>query len=377
MQSSVAASKLDKQGQPGACPRNLHHWTYGRPRAVTLGQGGGWILYREEQSEVSWGGKNLPLKLREALAYGKRRKLIINQAVLNPHHAREYVLAYNDGSVYYSFHEDFQKDFDRIARQWCGDRVQYQPNPDLLRNDDYPGVLVSDNSDSETEQARRPEPPRQTHRSARPARHIRVPTMTTNGRQTPSREDVTGSSAQPWDGQYQQPQAPASAADPIPPPAHPGYAQPYSAYPPYPYTHPQYGPPPGWMQPPYTPMPWGPFTGYTSPSAAPPPHPHQQAAPVPPPNIPPGQDVLPVRMPRPLFDPYTGKSIYVELGPQNQAEPDSTDPSRSQPRHSMEGKGHDQKEEEAEQDRGGPSSGARPSKQDKGFKLRKPWKRGS
>lgn len=95
LQGSLVASKLDKDDKDRdvkdkgkqvdkekdtkeRCTRNLHHWTLGRPRAVTLGKDGGWILYREEQPEATWGGRNLPKSLRDALAYGRRRKLVIN-----------------------------------------------------------------------------------------------------------------------------------------------------------------------------------------------------------------------------------------------------------------------------------------------------------
>jgi hypothetical protein len=69
-----------------------------------------------------------------------RRVLLtcIQQAVLNPHHALEYVLAFNNGKVYYSFHQDFQRDFERIARQWSeGKGVSFQGHFDPLEDRHY------------------------------------------------------------------------------------------------------------------------------------------------------------------------------------------------------------------------------------------------
>lgn len=80
IQGSMAASRLYKDPKD-RCPHNLQHCAFGRIRAVTLGQGGGWILYREGQAETLHGGKHLPQKLREALAYGRKRKLVINVGI--------------------------------------------------------------------------------------------------------------------------------------------------------------------------------------------------------------------------------------------------------------------------------------------------------
>lgn len=77
IQKSMAASRLYKDPKD-RCPHNLQHWTFGRLRAVTLGQGGGWILYREEQSEVLFGGRHLPPRLKKALEDGQTRGLVIN-----------------------------------------------------------------------------------------------------------------------------------------------------------------------------------------------------------------------------------------------------------------------------------------------------------
>jgi hypothetical protein len=45
--------------------------------------------------------------------------LCSQQVVLNPHHALEYMLAFNNGRVFCSFHHRFGEDFERIARQWA------------------------------------------------------------------------------------------------------------------------------------------------------------------------------------------------------------------------------------------------------------------
>jgi len=59
------------------------NYAYGHLRGVTLGQGGGWILYGNDKTEFRWGGKYLPSNLRTALKYGGRQKLIINVSILS------------------------------------------------------------------------------------------------------------------------------------------------------------------------------------------------------------------------------------------------------------------------------------------------------
>ncbi len=59
--------------------------------------------------------------------------------MLNPHHALEYILAFNDGSVYYSFHHSFRSDFERIARQWAAAKgVKFEGTFIPLEDGDYP-----------------------------------------------------------------------------------------------------------------------------------------------------------------------------------------------------------------------------------------------
>jgi hypothetical protein len=84
IQRSMAASKLYKDSNDPPCPHNLQHWAFGRLRSVALGQGEGWILYREEQSETLYGGKYLPHLLLEALEYGRQNNLVINVSHIIP-----------------------------------------------------------------------------------------------------------------------------------------------------------------------------------------------------------------------------------------------------------------------------------------------------
>lgn len=60
------------------CTYGLQHCKHGRLRAVTLGQGGGWIVYREEMAGVEFGGQWLPTTLVKALNEGREKGWIIN-----------------------------------------------------------------------------------------------------------------------------------------------------------------------------------------------------------------------------------------------------------------------------------------------------------
>src|SRR5687767_14858727 len=65
--------------------------------------------------------------------------------MLNPHHALEYVLAYNNGRVYYFFHWSFGKDFQRIAQQWADSKgVPLNPQYQELTDEFYPHILPAD-----------------------------------------------------------------------------------------------------------------------------------------------------------------------------------------------------------------------------------------
>ena len=74
IQKSMVASKLLGAQE---CSKGLQHWTYGRLRAVTLGQYDGWILHREAHPGTLFGGC-LPHHLGKALEDGRKNKLIIN-----------------------------------------------------------------------------------------------------------------------------------------------------------------------------------------------------------------------------------------------------------------------------------------------------------
>jgi hypothetical protein len=53
-------------------------WTQGRIRAVTIGQGGGWILHREYEPWTESGGDYLPNPLKDALTAGRRNGWTVN-----------------------------------------------------------------------------------------------------------------------------------------------------------------------------------------------------------------------------------------------------------------------------------------------------------
>ncbi|KAK0749557.1 hypothetical protein B0T18DRAFT_108785 [Schizothecium vesticola] len=299
----MAASKLYKDIHDPPCPHNLQHWTFGRLRSVALGQGEGWILYREEQSDTLQGGKYLPSRLLDALEHGRQNNWVINQVVLNPHHAREYVLAFNNGAVFYSFHESFQQEFDRIARRWCGDKIEYDPHPDLLTDEGYPNILPTqpgapeeDGEESEEESTVRPAPtlpkaPKQPQRRPQP-RHqrSRTPPRVMNGYNTPPAGRDNAPRHLRHDSGYASPgvigPAPAPAAQIQPG----GFISPQAYSPPY--GSPQYGSLPHhqggpWAANPYG-VPWG------QPPAA------MYGVPPPPPGPPQGW----------THNPYTGQQLY-------------------------------------------------------------------
>ncbi|KAK3317022.1 hypothetical protein B0H66DRAFT_310389 [Apodospora peruviana] len=345
IQQSMAASKLYKDEKDPPCPHKLQHFAFGRPRAVTLGKGGGWILHREENSETQQGGRSLPLALRKALEHGRKRNLVINQVVLNPHHSREYVLAFDDGTVYYSFHESFQKDFDKIARQWCGNKIEYKPHADLLTDEDYPDMVVSDDSGAESESestARRAPSPQplhspQEHERRRQARQKQrysgrrtpPPVMTNGYHISPSRENLphhermnSGFTSIPESAGYGQPPQPVGYVQQQPYPQ--GYgAVPYGAVP--------YPPPPaGWGSPYPQGAVYAASQGWTAPPV--PIYPAAQGRPLPPSQASPHQPqpqqpqqsqipVLPAPTHRYHFDPYTGERLYAEAATKDDPEP--------------------------------------------------------
>jgi len=71
VQACTTTSKLDKRDAPT-------HLTLGRLRAVTLGKGGSWILYKDDQFEALCGGRTLPSGVITALQYGRKHGTTIN-----------------------------------------------------------------------------------------------------------------------------------------------------------------------------------------------------------------------------------------------------------------------------------------------------------
>lgn len=129
----------------------------------------------------------------------------VQQAVLNPHHEKEYVIAFNDGSVFYRFHESFEDDFAVIARQWCNGKVEYKPHPDsrgLLKDSDYyPNTLEPDGPDGYS-----PLTARNHNRqlSGQVSQLSRVATLPANGVATPSTQDASEEGDAPWNNTDRQ-----------------------------------------------------------------------------------------------------------------------------------------------------------------------------
>lgn len=122
---------------------------------------------------------------------------------MNPHHEKEYVVAFNDGSVFYRFHESFEDDFAIIARQWCSDKVEYKPHPDsrgLLKDGDYyPNTLEPDEYSPLTARHHN----RQL--SGQVSQLNRVPTLpVNNGVGTPSTQDASEEGDVPWNNADRQ-----------------------------------------------------------------------------------------------------------------------------------------------------------------------------
>ncbi len=94
-----------KMKAPRAC--STGRWAGSEP-SLSASTYGGWILHREGQSGTLAGGC-FTVDLKNAVQYGRNNDLIINQVVPNPHSWLEYLSAFDDGSVYYSFHYSFQE----------------------------------------------------------------------------------------------------------------------------------------------------------------------------------------------------------------------------------------------------------------------------
>jgi hypothetical protein len=80
---------------------------------------------------------------------------VLQKAVLNPHNAKEYVLVYDSGPVYYSFHKDFVEPFKAVIKEWstgmerCGKYPVHDviyPFEGLHDNDHDSGIDVAHNN---------------------------------------------------------------------------------------------------------------------------------------------------------------------------------------------------------------------------------------
>lgn len=77
-ESMTAGMLCDKECRPGNpdhkhCTYGLQHCKHGRLRAVTLGQGGSWIVYREETVGGDYDPRKLPPSLVKGLKEGKEK----------------------------------------------------------------------------------------------------------------------------------------------------------------------------------------------------------------------------------------------------------------------------------------------------------------
>jgi len=97
----------------------------------------------------------LPSRLQEALKDGYEAGLTINKAVLNPNNTKEYVLVYDSGPVYYSFHKDFVEPFKAVIDEWsagmerCGRYPVHEvvyPFEGLHDNDHDSGIDIAHNN---------------------------------------------------------------------------------------------------------------------------------------------------------------------------------------------------------------------------------------
>jgi hypothetical protein len=85
----------------------------------------------------------------------------MQKAVLNRNHHREYVLVYDSGPVYYSFHSHFEKQFKSVIEQWSARKAQCPrfsghkasfPNDNQYDNPEDSGSDVPDDDEDAGEQ---------------------------------------------------------------------------------------------------------------------------------------------------------------------------------------------------------------------------------
>jgi hypothetical protein len=138
----------------------------GPPRAIKFGKGKTWILYGK--SSFSWSRHGLPRSLQTALQRGTEERWTINvsvlslilavytatqltrmpqKTVLNCNNRKEYVLVFNEGPVYYSFHRDFVSPFKVIIEEWSSEMRSSERFPD--HKPTFPSETHDDNDDEE------------------------------------------------------------------------------------------------------------------------------------------------------------------------------------------------------------------------------------
>lgn len=133
----------------------------GCPRAVTFGKNNTWIVYGVHS--LKWSKHGLPKSLVAALKLGEDQDWVINKVVLNRSNHREYVLVYDSGPVYYSFHPDFEAQFNKVIEQWsvekrkCRRSTGHEPSYPAGNQYDNPDDSGSEVGDDEVEW-RMPEP---------------------------------------------------------------------------------------------------------------------------------------------------------------------------------------------------------------------------
>ncbi|KAI9774871.1 MAG: hypothetical protein M1840_000087 [Geoglossum simile] len=131
----------------------------GCPRAVTFGKNNTWIVYGTES--FKWSEHGLPRSLVDALNTGRREGWSINKVVLNRSNHREYVLVYDSGPVYYSFHPDFEGQFKKVIEQWsvrkrmCPGSSQHRHSFPIDNQYNNPDDSGSEATDDEVERRRR------------------------------------------------------------------------------------------------------------------------------------------------------------------------------------------------------------------------------
>ncbi|KAI9781728.1 MAG: hypothetical protein M1839_005721 [Geoglossum umbratile] len=130
----------------------------GCPRAVTFGKNNTWIVYGTKA--FKWSEHGLPISLVDALNTGQKEGWTINKVVLNRNNHREYVLVYDAGPVYYSFHPDFEKQFKDVITEWsvkkrtCPESSTHRHSFPVGNQYDNPDDIGSEAADDDAERRR-------------------------------------------------------------------------------------------------------------------------------------------------------------------------------------------------------------------------------